>query len=102
EIYIMLSYETGVMLHENAQKKLLELLESLTENNKQLLYTTRSPYMLDGMSIVKSRGIDKKDNGMSTFINKIYSGEEDTETRLETLTPLLKVIGLDLKHNIGP
>src|SRR5699024_3908497 len=102
EKVVMLIDEPGVQLHVNAQKKLLELFESLTENNKQLIYTTHSPYMLDGMSIVKSRGIDKKHNGMSTFINKIYSGEEDTETRLETLTPLLKVIGLDLKHNIGP
>src|SRR5699024_12867580 len=91
--------EPGVHLHVNAQKKLLELFESLTENNKQLIYTTHSPYMLDGMSIVKSRGIDKKDNGMSTFINKIYNREEDTETRLERLTTLLKVIRLELKHS---
>lgn len=98
---VMLIDEPGVHLHVQAQKRLLMLFDSLTKNNKQLIYTTHSPYMLNSESLIKSRAIEKK-NGTSYFINKIYNGSIKSESRFETLSPLLEVIGLDMKFNFGP
>lgn len=57
--------EPGVYLHVKAQKKLLELFDHLCQDNNQVIYTTHSPFMIDGNNIFNIRPIEKDENGIS-------------------------------------
>lgn len=92
--------EPGVFLHVNAQKELLTLFDQLCDNNGQLIYTTHLPYMLDAENIYCIRRVEKDDNGQSHIFNRAYSGGIELPSRQETLTPLIKAMGCDMKHSI--
>lgn len=98
---IYLIDEPGVYLHVEAQKELLSLFKELTKVKNQVLYTTHSPYMLDTGNVLQVRALEKVD-GDTYICNSIYSLRQNSTSRLETLSPLLNALGLDLKHNIGP
>ena len=94
--------EPGVYLHVNAQKRLIELFEHLCESGNQLVYTTHSPYMINGDNIFNVRAVEKGEDALSKIFRSIHSYNLNKETRVETLTPLTKALGMDLKYNIGP
>lgn len=98
---IYLIDEPAVYLHPNAQKQVLEFLKSLTQNQNQLIYATHSPYMIDSDEFQKVRALQKEE-GITKIYNKIYNSELSKVSKLETLSPILDAIGLDLRYNLGP
>ena len=94
--------EPGVYLHVNAQKRLIELFEHLCESGNQVVYTTHLPYMINGDNIFNVRAVEKGEDALSKIFRSIHSYNLNKETRVETLTPLTKALGMDLKYNIGP
>lgn len=98
---IYLIDEPAIYLHPNAQKQVLEFFKSLTRNKNQLIYTTHSPYMIDSNKFEMARAL-QKEGGITKIYNTIYNSELDKESKLETLTPILSAIGLDLRYNLGP
>lgn len=94
--------EPGVYLHVNAQKELLKLFSKLTEKENQIIYTTHSPYMIDSRDILNVRAIEKDENGNTKIFKNAYNQKLSSRSKMETLSPLLKAIGADLKFNIGP
>ena len=94
--------EPGVYLHVNAQKQLVKLFRHLCESGNQVIYTTHSPYMIDGNDIFNVRAVEKDDNSLTKIFRSIHSYNLTKETRVETLTPLTQALGMDLKYNIGP
>lgn len=95
---IYLIDEPGVYLHVNAQKELINLFKELTKSKNQLLYSTHSPYMIDNDNLIGIRALEKLD-GITHIINSVYGSNLGN---MDTLTPLLNAIGLDLKYNLGP
>jgi len=94
--------EPGVYLHVNAQKELLKLFSRLAERGNQVVYTTHSPYMIDSQDILNVRAIEKDEDGNTKIFKNAYNQKLSSESKMETLSPLLKAIGADLKFNIGP
>lgn len=92
--------EPGVFLHVNAQKELLKLFDELCRSNGQLIYTTHLPHMLDTENIYCIRRVEKDDNGQSHVFNRVYSGGLELRSRQETLTPLVKAMGCDMKYSM--
>lgn len=94
--------EPGVYLHVNAQKQLLELFSRLAERDNQVIYTTHSPYMIDGRDISNVRAIEKVEGGNTKIFKSAYDQNLSNDSKMETLSPLVQAIGADLKFNIGP
>ena len=94
--------EPGVYLHVNAQRELLVLLKNLCNKGGQVVYTTHSPYMIDTEDIINVRAIEKDENGVTHIFNNAYDNKFNSSSKRETLTPLLKAIGADIKYNLGP
>lgn len=99
---VFLLDEPGVYLHVNAQKELLHLFNNLAESGNQIVYTTHSPYMLNTQTIHHIRAIEKNKSGYTIIHKNVYPEQLCPENKADTLTPLLKAIGLDSKYNIGP
>lgn len=94
--------EPGVHLHINAQKELLSLFEDLSKKGHQVIYTTHLPSMLDGENILNVRVVEKDYNGNTLIYKNSYDQRLSTESKMETLSPLIKAIGADLKFSLGP
>ncbi|MEC5424280.1 AAA family ATPase [Virgibacillus sp. C22-A2] len=99
---IFLFDEPGVHLHVNAQKELLDLFNHLSHKGHKVIYTTHSPSMIDGENILNIRVVEKNDTGNTVIFNNCYDQRLSSESKMETLSPLLKAIGSDLKFNLGP
>lgn len=99
---IYLLDEPGIYLHVNAQRELLTLLKNLCSKGGQVVYTTHSPYMIDTDNIINVRAIEKDENGVTHIFNNAYDNKFNSTSKRETLTPLLKAIGADIKYNLGP
>lgn len=92
--------EPGVHLHINAQKELLKLFEDLTKGNNQVIYSTHLPTMIDINNMVNIRAIEKVD-GVTVIFNSFYDSAIPGSSHRETLSPLLKALGMNLSDNIG-
>lgn len=99
---IYLFDEPGVHLHVNAQKELLHLFSNLCKNKGQVIYTTHSPFMIDSENITNVRAVEKNTEGISLIMNSIYHSKKSGSMCLETLTPLIEALGMQIKYNIGP
>lgn len=98
---IYLIDEPAVFLHVEAQKEVINLFETLVENNNQLIYATHSPYMIDSNELTRVRALEKED-GITKIHNKVYNEKLSSKSKMETLSPILDAIGLKLKYNLGP
>lgn len=94
--------EPGVHLHVNAQKELLKLFEDLTNKGHQVVYATHSPSMIDGENVLNVRVAEKSDDGHTLIYKNCYDQRLSSESKMETLSPLIKAIGADMKLNLGP
>src|SRR5690625_2442172 len=94
--------EPGVHLHVNAQKELLSLFDDLCKNGNQVVYTTHSPSMIDGENIFNIRVVKKEHHGDTLIFNNSYDQNLSSDSKMETLSPLIKAIGADMKFNLGP
>lgn len=99
---IYLLDEPGVYLHVNAQRELLRLFYELCKNDNQVVYSTHSPYMIDSNNIINIRAIEKDEKGNTNIYNTAYDNKLNLTSKRETLSPLIKAIGADLRFNIGP
>jgi len=94
--------EPGIYLHVKAQKELLNLFENLTSKHNQIIYSTHSPYMIDGNNILNVRAIEKDKNGLTRIFRNAYHQDLSIHSKDETLSPLMNALGCDLKFNLGP
>ncbi len=74
---VLLLDEPGLNLHPTAQQELITFFENLSEKN-QLLYTTHSPFLIDGEHIHRVRPVTEDDSGHSRI--SIDSWPKDRET----------------------
>lgn len=97
---IFLMDEPGVFLHVDAQKRLLELLDDLSSNNNQVIYSTHSPTMIDTRKLYRLRAIENID-GSTKISNSVNDCNITGSSKTETLSPLLNALGMNLNANIG-
>lgn len=94
---IILIDEPGLYLHATAQEDILRKLESSAQDdNKQLIFSTHSPYLLEADKLNRIRLIIHDDKEGTKIINKVHALADK-----ETLTPILTAIGLELSAGIG-
>lgn len=74
---ILLLDEPGLHLHPTAQQELMAFFETLAENNP-LIYTTHSPFLIDGERIHRVRPVTEDDTGHSQV--SVDSWPKDRET----------------------
>lgn len=74
---ILLLDEPGLNLHPTAQQELMAFFDRLAETN-QLLYTTHSPFLIDGEHIHRVRPVTETEDGHSKI--SIDGWPEDRET----------------------
>lgn len=92
--------EPGVHLHVNAQKELLKLFDDLARKNHQIIYTSHSPSMINGDDLTSIRVVEKI-NEYTKIFNSCYDSGIPDNSKRDTLSPLVKAIGADLKFNLG-
>ena len=74
---ILLLDEPGLHLHPTAQQELMSFFEKLAEDNP-LIYTTHSPFLIDGERIHRVRPVTEDDTGHSRI--SVDSWPQDRET----------------------
>ena len=99
---IILMDEPGVYLHPNAQKEVVNLFCELIKRENQIIYTTHSPFMLDTNALQNVRAVIKDEDGFTHIHNKITTIPNSSNSKYDTITPLINAIGLKLSYNIGP
>jgi predicted ATP-dependent endonuclease of OLD family len=83
---VLLLDEPGLDLHPTAQQELIAFFESLSVTN-QLLYTTHSPFLIDGEHLERVRCVVEGENGIS----RVSIGEWPKDR--ETIFPLQAAAG---------
>ena len=83
---ILLLDEPGLHLHPTAQQELLAFFEKLSEKNP-LIYTTHSPFLIDGEHVHRVRPVTEDDQGHSRI--SVDSWPMDHET----IFPLQAAVG---------
>lgn len=96
---IFLLDEPGVYLHVNAQKKVLELFDDLAGKGNQVIYTTHSPYMLNTEDVTNIRAVQKDEDEITNIYNNVYDSQLAGESKMDTLTPFLKSLGMNFTFN---
>jgi predicted ATP-dependent endonuclease of OLD family len=90
---ILLLDEPGLSLHALAQADLLNYIEHLSKEH-QILYTTRSPFMVEGKCLYRVRTVeDREDKG--TVVSSDVSGSTPN-----TLFPLQAALGYSIAQNL--
>jgi len=95
EINVILIDEPGLYLHAKAQKDVLKVLER-TSQESQVIFSTHSPYLIDAKRLDRIRLILKDEKDGTEIENKIHK-----EADIETLTPIITAIGLDISHSFS-
>jgi len=83
---VLLLDEPGLNLHPTAQQELISFFETLSEKN-QLLYSTHSPFLIDGSHIERVRPVTEDEKGHS----HVSVGEWPKDR--ETIFPLQAAAG---------
>ena len=92
---LILIDEPGLYLHAIAQQNVVGLLEDLSETN-QIIFSTHSPYLIDPSKLGRLR--------LVTFNSKekeIELNDFNAKADLETLTPIITAIGLDITKGLS-
>ena len=90
---ILLLDEPGLHLHGTAQEKVVKFFEKLSENN-QILYTTHSPFMIDGVHLERVRIVYEGDNGTTQVSEDVWPKDEDA------LFPLQAALGYSIAQTL--
>jgi predicted ATPase len=90
---ILLLDEPGLNLHPTAQQELIGFFEQLSERN-QLLYTTHSPFLIDGENIHRVRPVTEDDTGHSRISVDTWPSDRDTIFPLQAAAGYAMVRGL--------
>jgi len=95
ETNIVLIDEPGLYLHAKAQRDVLKVLEKISDES-QVVFSTHSPYLIDTKRLDRVRLILKNDKDGTRIENKIHK-----EADVETLTPIITAIGLDISRDFS-
>lgn len=90
---VLLLDEPGLHLHGTAQAKVVEFLNRLARNN-QTLYTTHSPFMVDGDHLERARAVYEKEDGTTGVSEDVWPRDKDS------LFPLQAALGYQLAQSL--
>ncbi len=91
---ILLLDEAGLQLHGTAQQKIVKFLEKLSNDN-QLLYTTHSPFMIDGDNLERVRVVyEDLTDGTSKVSGDVWPRDRDS------LFPLQAALGYSIAQTL--
>ncbi|WP_429462051.1 ATP-dependent nuclease [Paraburkholderia sp. JPY465] len=90
---ILLLDEPGLDLHPTAQKELIAFFETLAERN-QLLYTTHSPFLIDGENLHRVRPVTEDGTGHSRISAETWPKDRETIFPLQAAAGYAMVRGL--------
>jgi predicted ATP-dependent endonuclease of OLD family len=74
---VLLLDEPGIHLHPTAQQELIDFFETLAEKN-QLIYTTHSPFLIDGEHLERVRPVTESEGGNSKIAVGYWPEDRDT------------------------
>lgn len=90
---ILLLDEPGMNLHPTAQQELLGFFERLAEKN-QLIYTTHSPFLVDGEHIYRVRPVTEDNTGHSRISAESWPKDRETIFPLQAAAGYAMLRGL--------
>jgi len=90
---ILLLDEPGMNLHPTAQHELLAFFERLAEKN-QLVYTTHSPFLVDGEHIYRVRPVTEDNTGHSRISAETWPKDRETIFPLQAAAGYAMLRGL--------
>lgn len=90
---ILLLDEPGLHLHPTAQQELISFFEQLSENN-QLIYSTHSPFLIDGEHLHRVRPVTEDDTGHSHISTETWPADNETIFPLQAAAGYAMVRGL--------
>lgn len=97
---ILLLDEPGLHLHPTAQQELIAFFEQLSEDN-QLIYTTHSPFLIDGEHLHRVRPVTEDDTGHSRITTETWPSDRETIFPLQAAAGYAMVRGLfQHKNNV--
>jgi predicted ATPase len=90
---ILLLDEPGLHLHATAQQDLIAFFERLSEDN-QLVYTTHSPFLIDGEHLHRVRPVTEDESGHSRITAETWPSDRETIFPLQAAAGYAMVRGL--------
>jgi predicted ATP-dependent endonuclease of OLD family len=90
---ILLLDEPGLHVHASAQAKVVEFLEKLSRDN-QTLYSTHSPFMIDGNHLERARAVYEAEDGTTKVSEDVWPRDKDT------LFPLQAALGYSIAQTL--
>lgn len=90
---VLLLDEPGLHLHPTAQQELITFFDNLSEKN-QLLYSTHSPFLIDGENLHRIRPVVEDDTGHSHISVGEWPKDRDTIFPLQAAAGYAMVRGL--------
>ncbi len=90
---ILLLDEPGLHLHPTAQQELIDFFEKLAETN-QLLYTTHSPFLIDGEHLHRVRPVTEDNTGHSYITAETWPKDRETIFPLQAAAGYAMIRGL--------
>jgi len=90
---ILLLDEPGLHLHPTAQQELIAFFERLSERN-QLIYTTHSPFLIDGEHLHRVRPVIEDNSGHSRVTAETWPSD------YETIFPLQAAAGYAMVRDL--
>lgn len=90
---ILLLDEPGLHLHGTAQAKVIEFLDKLVIDN-QTLYSTHSPFLVDGDHLERARAVYEKEDGTTGVSEDVWPRDKDS------LFPLQAALGYQLVQSL--
>jgi hypothetical protein len=90
---ILLFDEPGLHLHPTAQQELIDFYEDLSERN-QILYSTHSPFLIDGDRLHRVRPVTEDQRGHSRIDVETWPKDRDTMFPLQAAAGYAMARGL--------
>lgn len=90
---ILLLDEPGLHLHPTAQQGLIAFFEKLADSN-QLIYTTHSPFLIDGEHLHRVRPVSEDAGGHSTINAETWPSDRETIFPLQAAAGYAMLRGL--------
>lgn len=91
---ILLLDEPGNSLHGTAQAKIIEFLRTISDDN-QVIYTTHSPFMIDGDHLEEIRPVwEDRETGSTKISEDVWPKDKDA------LFPLQAALGYQLAQSL--
>lgn len=98
--HILLIDEPNLYLHARAQSDLLHRIFKNEFKNMQIIYTTHSPYMIDGENSFSIRIIEKDIQTHIYNDTRSYAMKKQGGKDVDVITPLLTSLELNFSNNL--